>query len=512
MSPELLEELRIWWAIVWPAMLTNWCRMGMELTDVSILGHYHGGVYLASSSYASIVLQSVMVIVVRGMGGNALNAFCSSAYGAGNYKLLGLYLQIALFSCTCVALCLAPIWIWGGNILSGLVGHDQVQPSDAQDINLFLRISLLWILPLSWTSCLNSFLVSQRVVLPQTIIFMTGLLLNFGINFLLICGFGLGYPGSPLATAFSRWFVLLALVALVRSKRVKLQPGVWDGWDLKGACQRPRVATYLKQALPTALSGMIEEYQLQTIAVFAGQLGPQVVATHNATLILFLVLCGTMWAISQATSTRIGHHLGSSNLPGVKRVIRLASIAAALWGLLVSVVITSLHRYLGDIYSSKLEVQLLAQEISSLAGMAYFLLAIFYVSMSILTSSCRQGWIVAAFVAGAWGVSVPVGRYLAFFADPDWFSWYPARLDWDIGLHGEGAGLLGLWLGLVCGYAVTTLVAVFGVCRSDWPKLMAAAVSRAELRGQGQLLSPSNGLAETGVDGVSLCEAQSASG
>eukprot|EP00931_Biecheleriopsis_adriatica_P079725 TRINITY_DN53085_c0_g1_i1.p1 TRINITY_DN53085_c0_g1~~TRINITY_DN53085_c0_g1_i1.p1 ORF type:complete len:521 (-),score=59.37 TRINITY_DN53085_c0_g1_i1:215-1693(-) len=465
-------------------MLTNFARMGMELTDTSMVGHLNGGVYLSSVSYSQIVIMSVMVIVQRGMGGNVVSSLCATAYGAGNYKLIGLWAQIAAAWCALISILLMPTWIWGGNILTAVVGNDHIDDATVERINLFLRISIVWMLPMCWISCLNSFLLSQKIVYPQMFMMLSGLLMNLGTNALFIYGFGWGYVGSPIATSCSRWFVFLGLLAIVNcTSFVQLAPGAWT------RCSRPkelfegvRMKMYLSQALPSALTGVVEEYQLQTVAVFAGKIGPEAVSTHNATLVLFLFLCGTMWAISAATSTRIGHHLGRGDQTALKRVITLASVASATWGLLVSVLLTTLRQCAGELYSSKAEVDELTAEIYTLVGPAFFLMSIFYVSMSVLTASFRQIWIVSSFVIGAWGVSVPLAYALSFRLDATILNFWPGRVSWDTGPGGEGLGLLGIWMGLAVGYAVTTSLALVGVCRSDWPTIIVQAAQRSQAR------------------------------
>ena len=52
-----------------------------------------------------------------------------------------------------------------------------------------------------------------------------------------------------------------------------------------------------------------------------------------------------------------------------------------------------------------------------------------------------------AFLVGAWLVSVPAARVFAFTLD---------------------LGLAGLWYGLCVGYSVVTIIASWGVARSDW--------------------------------------------
>merc|ERR1712137_557332 len=139
-------------------------------------------------AYAQIMISSIMVVIVRGMATSTVTMLCSTAFGAGNLRLTGIYLQLALMCSSVAALLLGPLWVFGGQVLRGLVGHEHISADDAFNISAFLRISLLWVLPLAWTSSITNFMLAQKITRPQMFIMMAGLLLNLGANFGLIYG------------------------------------------------------------------------------------------------------------------------------------------------------------------------------------------------------------------------------------------------------------------------------------------------------------------------------------
>ena len=68
-----------------------------------------------------------------------------------------------------------------------------------------------------------------------------------------------------------------------------------------------------------------------------------------------------------------------------------------------------------------------------------------------------------AFVVGAWVVCIPVAYVLAFWVEPT-------------------KGLLGLWLGMACGYLTVTAISAAAVYKSDWDAVAVAAAQRAEAK------------------------------
>ena len=103
----------------------------------------------------------------------------------------------------------------------------------------------------------------------------------------------------------------------------------------------------------------------------------------------------------------------------------------------------------------------MSSEIALFVGVGYALLTFFYVCMGTLAAQGRTTMIAIAFVLGAWVVAVPLAYIFAFV--------------WKL-----TEGLVGLWLGLIAGYAVVSTVAIIATCRSNWPKIAAEARKRAE--------------------------------
>lgn len=84
----------------------------------------------------------------------------------------------------------------------------------------FARWSLLWLLPATVFNALCVWMEAVEVVVPQTIISVVFVLVNFGLNYLFVFGGGsdhyaLGLIGSPLATAVSKLLQLVVLLAVV---------------------------------------------------------------------------------------------------------------------------------------------------------------------------------------------------------------------------------------------------------------------------------------------------------
>ena len=90
-------ELRALLKLSWPVALATFCRVAMYSTDTAFVGHI-GAIDLAAASLAGAWTSLLSVLVWS--SAYALNSVCAQAIGAGNKKLAGAWLQIALAAVT----------------------------------------------------------------------------------------------------------------------------------------------------------------------------------------------------------------------------------------------------------------------------------------------------------------------------------------------------------------------------------------------------------------------------
>lgn len=217
-------------------------------------------------------------------------------------------------------------------------------------------------------------------------------------------------------------------------------------------------AMYLHQAIPLALGGVFEEWQIQVIGFFAGALGGVSLAANNGLMNVFVTLSALNYGIMSATTVRVGFFLGEGSPRKARAVTALAGWVSLCVGVLISCALVLLRDDLGKIFSSDPEVWRLTSSLCWLVGPTYICLCVFFVCVASLQGQGRPLALAASFAVGAWGVSVPASWYFAF-GGPDWQLW-------------------GVWLGLVLGYSVITAMCLFFTCRSDWEAMAREALVR----------------------------------
>eukprot|EP00943_MAST-04B_sp_MAST-4B-sp1_P008289 g8289.t1 len=223
-----------------------------------------------------------------------------------------------------------------------------------------------------------------------------------------------------------------------------------------------RCKRMLLLALPLSFSMLLEDGQLSFVGILAARVGKVALATHNSMMNFFLVLSSMMWAITGATEVRISYHLGAGNKEGAYNVIKVASFVAGGIGLFITGFFWASKDIIGHLLSNDPHVWSLTTEISTLCGVCYLALCVFYISMATLTAQNRPFAIAGSFVIGAWAVCTPLCFFFAFHYKPT-------------------IGLFGLWMALAVGYAITTLLSFICVMKSDWDEIVKNIQENAEV-------------------------------
>jgi len=104
--------------------------------------------------------------------------------------------------------------------------------------------------------------------------------------------------------------------------------------------------------VPLALTGVLEEGQIQVVAIMASHLSTEAIATHNALLAILWFLTSAMWAISSSTRVRVSYHLGAGDVPGAKQVIKIALLFGSGFGIVVACCFVFGRNFIGHIYSN----------------------------------------------------------------------------------------------------------------------------------------------------------------
>ncbi|CAH0513854.1 unnamed protein product [Peronospora belbahrii] len=142
-----------------------------------------------------------------------------------------------------------------------------------------------------------------------------------------------------------------------------------------------------------------------------------------------------------------------------------------IWGLgLNGVIVVSARRHLGRLFSINPQVTDSFSQIGALAAVAYFVLSFFFYAFAVLKAQARSMPIMVGFAFGAWLVGVPMAYML--------------------GVNQSHPSLVGIWHGMICGYAVTSAITfTVAIGWPNWHLEAQKAVARSHIKTK-QFLPP----------------------
>ncbi|KAL0365478.1 UNVERIFIED_CONTAM: protein DETOXIFICATION 29 [Sesamum angustifolium] len=147
-----------------PAILTAVAQFSIGFVTIAFVGHL-GEVELAAVSVVQNVLEGFVFGIMLGMG-SALETLCGQAVGAGQYEMLGLYLQRSFIITTVTAFLLLLLYIFTSPILN-LLRQDK-------EISELAGKYSLWVIPQLFAYALNfpvqKFLLAQSRIWVMTTI------------------------------------------------------------------------------------------------------------------------------------------------------------------------------------------------------------------------------------------------------------------------------------------------------------------------------------------------------
>ncbi|KAF1794159.1 Multi antimicrobial extrusion protein [Phytophthora cactorum] len=454
------RELRCLLELAVPSALSTYCFFAVSITELSVVGHL-GVDELAAVAYAQMCLDLSILVSMQGFNAG-MNALCSQAFGAKNYHLLGEYALLTSLLLTVACVPLAVLWWNLGDILLVAGVTDRV----AALAGVYCRLSLLWLWPRSMFQVLSCFYQAQQIVQPTAVFNVLAVALNSFLVVGLTHGrFGLpelGFVGCPLGTAMVLFLRLVGYIAYMNFYRKFHRRCAWrcDGSFLDANILR----NLLSVGLPLAGGTLFENAQLIAMTLFAAT-----IAWHAQRDDGVLLLCDlTALRCGECCRHAHGMHLGAGKPSEALLAAQVCGICIALLTTINGVIVVSARQQLGWLFSDNPQVIDTFSQICALAALAYFVLAFFYYSFAVLKAQARPIPIMVGFAVGAWLIGVPLAYVL--------------------GVH--QTHLLGVWHGMICGYAVTSFIGfavAFG--RPNWQLEADKAVARSHLK-EKELASP----------------------
>jgi len=133
----------------------------------------------------------------------------SQAYGSNNYEAVNFWTRVGMFLMVVFCIPSSILLIFSAPIFRHVFQQTEAVSEQA---SLFCQLSIpgLWFYSIFTIYQRRQF--CENNILPGVVIIAVANVVNVFMNWYLIWGINLGFKGSPLATSFSRLFMLLCML------------------------------------------------------------------------------------------------------------------------------------------------------------------------------------------------------------------------------------------------------------------------------------------------------------
>lgn len=407
---------------------------------------------LGTKELAAVSLATMTSTITFGVfegAATALDTLCSQAYGAGNFELMGIYVQRSVVFSWVLFIPFAVLWWFSSFILQFIIDDDEV----VQLTSLFLRVLIVGAPGYIVFENGKRFLQAQGIFEAGTGILFISAPINICFSWFLVWNksYGLGYVGAPIATALNFWFMSLMLVLYVRYIDGKK---CWYGLAEMSQLLKDW-GQFAHLAIPGVVMIESEYLAYEIMTLFASYFGTTALAAQSAVSSIASLSYMVPFAVGIAASTRIAHFIGGQNMDGAIIATRIAMLGA--------LVVASANCLMFLVFKNQLALIFTNDEdvIDLIESLLDPLVAILQVFDGV---ACVDSGILRAQGLQKVGGVINLIAYYAFAL--------PLALILSKNL---GYGLFGLWFGIGSGMVVISLSETCVVVFSDWDQILMQA-------------------------------------
>jgi len=399
-----------------PVAIAASCRNLLNIIDTMYVGEL--GVTEIAGFGMAINLMGMLRPIYICPANAILPTLIGRAIGSGNSKQAGDWVQLNLCY-TLVMLIPVCIFLYYGTFrfYVSVFGADLDAAASAQT---YMRVYLLVIPIAAVNAVLRSYASAINETTGPMVAAGCAVGLNVIFNQVLVLGIpghfeGLGYIGSPLATALALFTQTLIFVAFsFWWKQAHLKADAWSGPSC-AALGWQRVKHFTQLSIPVTAGVLTQKVGMVSLTMLATSMGKETSACLSVLFSLEILFCALCEGFGTAIQVRLSTHLGAADAHCAKIVLITSYVTM---GIISSSTCTFMYynRYaLAAMYSRDLGFrEMLVSGFPALVS-GVFLMGFSSVSSSSLYAMGRAPEVAAVQWIAVWLILLPVGVRLIFF-------------------------------------------------------------------------------------------------
>ncbi|KAJ3681015.1 hypothetical protein LUZ60_015504 [Juncus effusus] len=444
---KVIDENKKLWVVAGPSIFTRFSTFGVTVISQAFIGHI-GSTELAAYALVSTVLMRFANGILLGMA-SALETLCGQSYGAKQYHMLGIYLQrswIILFACSVLLL---PFFVFTTPLLIFL-GQDA-------EIARVAGVISLWFIPVMfsyvWTFTLQMYLQAQSKNVIITYLAMLNLALHLFLSWFMTIKLDLGIAGVMGSMVLSMWIPVFGQLAFVFFGGC---PETWAGFSSSAFMD---LLPIVKLSISSGVMLCLELWYNTILVLLTGYMKDAEVAIDALSICLNINGWEMMISVGflAAAGVRVANELGAGSARKAKFSIINVVVQSTLIGIILFVVFLVFRGSLAYIFTEDVAVAKAVSHLSPLLAFSILLNSVQPVLSGVAVGAGWQSVVAYVNITCYYLIGIPLGAALGYL-----FNY-----------HVEG-----IWVGMLIGTLVQTIVLLFITLRTDWQKQVTIAQNR----------------------------------
>ncbi|XP_052174738.1 protein DETOXIFICATION 21-like [Diospyros lotus] len=444
---KLWKETKKMWVVAGPAIFTRFSTFGVNVISQAFVGHI-GSTELAGYALVVTVFLRFASGILLGMA-SALETLCGQAYGAKQYHMLGVYLQRSWIVLSICAVFLLPLFIFTTPILEALDQDEAISEMGGK--------IALWLIPALFSfiasfTC-QMFLQAQSKNMIITYLAAFSLSIHIFLSWLLTVRYKFGLSGALMSTVLAYWIPNLGQLAFVISGGC---PETWRGFSFLAFKDLWPV---FKLSLSSGVMLCLELWYNTVLILLTGNMTNARVAIDALSICLNITGWETMisFGFFAAASVRVSNELGRGSSKAAKFSIVYTVLTSFCIGFILFTTFLFLRGRLAYVFTEDPQVAAAVAELSPLLACSILLNSVQPVLSGVAVGAGWQSTVAYVNIASYYLIGIPVGAVLGYVFNLQ---------------------VKGVWMGMLFGTFVQTVILIIITCKTDWDKQVSIAQKR----------------------------------
>lgn len=444
---KLWKESKKMWIVAGPAIFTRFSTFGVNVITQAFVGHI-GSTELAAYALVSTVLLRFANGILLGMA-SALETLCGQAYGAKQYHMLGVYLQRSWIVLLICSIFLVPVFMLAAPILKAL-GQDEAIAEVAGTIALWL-IPVMFSFIISFTCQMFLSAQSKNMIIAYLAAF--SLAIHIFLSWLLTVKYKFGIPGAMSSTIIAFWIPNLGQIMFVTCGGC---PETWKGFS---SLAFKDLWPVIKLSVASGVMLCLELWYNTVLVLLTGNMKNAEVELDALSICININGWEMMISLGflAAASVRVSNELGRGSPKAAKYSIVTTVLTSLAIGFVLFVFFLFFRGRLAYIFTESQKVVKAVADLSPLLATSILLNSVQPVLSGVAVGAGWQGIVAYVNIACYYLIGVPIGYVLGYVVNMQ---------------------VKGVWIGMLFGTFVQTIVLVIITSRTDWNKQVSVASKR----------------------------------